>query len=402
MVREYIVNKDILNIRSKPSDESDDTFRGQLLKGSRVWVHENDIIGVIPKGGVSNIWKSRTDDPNFVSADGLRPITYQDKKTEFIKDAFNQQFIDTTDPENEDKWKVSWGHVDLEIWKIWRDYKVMGENVKIAVIDTGCNYNLNDLKGQIDITNSYSYFTFDNNVFDQDADIHGTKSSGIIAANGKNVQTVYGVAPESKLILIQLFNRSEGLPGYNPSNFSKALEKVRDNKIDIISMSFCTTHINDELNKQISLCIKDNILLTASVGDVNQNQGLVNEYPAYFNDVFSIGAYKLFNNERRIYDEFSSQSDHLKLLAPGKDILTAGLGNQRTLHQYSSAAAPFVAGIFALIISYRKKMGLPVSPQIFDSKIPLACQKINNGLSYDPKEGYGILNAYKFFQLLTI
>ena len=48
-MKEYIVTKEILNIRSKPSDESDATYVGKLLKGDRVWLDDDEIIGVVPK-----------------------------------------------------------------------------------------------------------------------------------------------------------------------------------------------------------------------------------------------------------------------------------------------------------------------------------------------------------------
>ena len=68
MIREYIVTKDILNIRSKPSDESD--FKGELKLNTTVWLDDKEIIGTIPTGGTTNIWLLYNTN-KFVSKDGL-------------------------------------------------------------------------------------------------------------------------------------------------------------------------------------------------------------------------------------------------------------------------------------------------------------------------------------------
>lgn len=85
MIREYTVTKDILNIRSKATDESDDTYRGFLLKGSKVWVYEDDIIGIVPRGGESNIWKIEVKSGNVISRDGLR-VAFQ----QYIDERFDK------------------------------------------------------------------------------------------------------------------------------------------------------------------------------------------------------------------------------------------------------------------------------------------------------------------------
>ncbi len=114
-MKEYIVTKEILNIRSKPSDESDDTYVGQLLKGDRVWLDDDEIVGVVPKGGESNVWKGKSGSKNVVAIDGVRSITYEDKKKEFLNDSSMSYLHNNS--QNENDWKVSWAHVDLEIWK---------------------------------------------------------------------------------------------------------------------------------------------------------------------------------------------------------------------------------------------------------------------------------------------
>jgi hypothetical protein len=396
----FIVIKDILNFRNRPV-LTDEHFIGSLKLGEEVELFEDPIPGDTPAGTDDEHWLS--DNLNrFVSRAGVAlEGTYPAKKAQFLSDSFNKPFFDESDKENEEKWKVSWGHVDLEVWKIWKEFKTRGEGVKVAVIDTGALSGMNDLKEQIITNDSFSFISFDNNVDDQDTLLHGTKSSGVIGANGKNVNSVIGVSPGCSLVVYQLFSKSDPIDGYTIENFCLTLQKARDAKVDIISMSFCTFVSNAALEKEIELCLKQNILLIASVGNFNQSQGIVDVFPASNKGCFSIGAYRLSGQKRIIFKEFSSQSSHLKCLAPGENIITCGPDNQPAMHQFTSAAAPFVAGLFALIVSFRKKRGLPISPDIFLNKLPLACTKIDETGHFDTKEGFGVLEAKKHFELLT-
>jgi len=397
----FIVIKELLNVRNKPSLK-DENFIGALKLGEEVDLLDEPIEGEIPTGTNDSLWLSDTFN-RFVSRAGVAEQgTYAAKKAEFLADGFNKPFFDESDKENESKWKISWGHIDTEIWKIWRDHKTQGEGVKVAVIDTGSLSGMNDLNGQINTSNSFSFISFDNNVDDQDSLFHGTKSAGIIGANGKNVNSVIGVAPKSNLVIYQLFSKSETLAGYTIDNFCLTLKKAREAKVDIISMSFCTFQSNAALEKEIELCLKQNILLIASVGDVNQSQGIVDAFPASIKGCFSIGAYRLDAQKRIIFKEFSSQSTNLNCLAPGENILTCGPDARPDMHQFTSASAPFVAGLFALIVSFRKKRGLPISPEMFFDKLSLACTKIEESETPNTKEGFGILEAKKYFELLTI
>lgn len=83
MLREYIVTKELLNIRSRPTEESD--FKGDLKLNSNVWLDDQEILGTVPLGGETNRWLVYNT-TSFVSKDGLRVKGYEDKKAEFVKD----------------------------------------------------------------------------------------------------------------------------------------------------------------------------------------------------------------------------------------------------------------------------------------------------------------------------
>ena len=87
-----------------------------------------------------------------------------------------------------------------DVWQM-KDAKgnpIDGTGMVVAVIDTGVDYTHPDLGGgfgpNYKVIGGYDFRDNDNNPMDVDG--HGTRDTGIVAANGK----VVGVAPNSKIL----------------------------------------------------------------------------------------------------------------------------------------------------------------------------------------------------------
>jgi len=349
--------------------------------------------------GINSWYKD--DAGNFYWSGGFEYINAQIQNDNEIKNANASDTgvpIYKFDPE-----KMSWAHDSVEngglgIVDLWNKMGVRGEGVKVAVIDTGAIYDTNDLKGKINF--DLSIDSFNENLNDTDDNYHGTKSVGIIGANGANVNTVFGVAPNSELIIYRLFS-NENLSGYTDENFCYILQKARLDGVDIISMSFEMPKKPLGIEEEFQSCVNKNIILIASAGDENQNTGINNNYPASIPGCISVGAYKTVNHLKTVYDEFSCKSDYLFCLGPGENILTTGNSSSSSFHQYTSAAAPFVAGILSLIISYRRKKNLSeISIEDLKKYLINSCDKIDNNCLKDTNEGYGVINPIKLFNFL--
>jgi len=387
-MKEYIVTQDILNIRSSATDVGDDNFIGQLSVGETLYLTDDEIIGVIPKGGTKNIWK--TDNLNrLVALDGVRLKNYADKKAEFIADPYNQGFIDPADPNDESKWKVSWGIVDLEVWKIWRDYNTQGEGITIAVIDTGVISDNNDLNGRI---SNKSMSIISESIQDNSTLKHGTMSAGLIGADGATASTVYGIAPKCELIVIKA-----GDDGYYPIDIYNAINKAKDLGADIVSISIeCYDQIQN-LKTFFTNCKTSEILFFAAVGDMG-NQSI--SYPASYDGCFSVGSYGLDDNKNRITDSHNNKNEFIKFLCPGVDILTCSPTSTPVEFNYSSAATAFASGLMALVISASRK-GTPNFNSLLNS---LQSNNCTENISENPvlnMEGYGVLIPQSLINNLT-
>jgi subtilisin family serine protease len=388
----YIVIKDLLNVRNQPK-LVDEFLVGSLSYGEEVELDDKTIAGDIPPDSQNDQW--HFDEFNrFVSAAGVAFLdSYIGKKTEFIANANNVTYIDGNDRENEQKWKVSWGHVDMEVWRLWKFTR--GKGVKVAVIDTGVHNDINDLNGQIKICKSYvrlSDESIDPNTRDLDP-YHGTKSAGIIGANGLTAKQVYGVAPDCELLLYKATDEF-----YNPIQIAAIIQQAVADGARIVSMSFdCGDH--KILKGWISKAsLENNVIFVASAGDLPTGDPA---YPASYTGCFSIGAYFLDDNKNRtIYSDHSNFNEFVFLMGPGRDILTTSIDANKAFHQDTSSAAAFLAGYLALLIALKPSLNYEEIVAMLNSN-NLTDNIEKSGLKSD-KEGYGILNTRKILSLLNL
>ena len=122
-----------------------------------------------------------------------------------------------------------WWIKDYGIDKVWRHTK--GAGVKIAVIDSGLDYNHTNIKNK----NNISYYNLLNGSTDKsdclDETTHGTMCAGMIGAHGPEL---FGVAPEADLLIIKATKDGD----LEFENLLEAIEKAVQLKANIISISF--------------------------------------------------------------------------------------------------------------------------------------------------------------------
>lgn len=393
----YIVIKDILNFRNRPM-LADEHFIGSALLGDELELFEEPVPGETPEGTDDDQWL--VDNQNrFVSRAGVAlKGTYQARKAAFFADAFNKPFFDPFDRDNEDKWKISWGHVDMEIWRIWKDYKTKGKNVKVAVIDTGVVATDNDLKGRI---NNASVGIIGNSITDTSGTHHGTMSAGLIGANGGNAGTVIGIAPECELIIIRAGDNT-----FVPSNLLWGLKKALELKADIVSISieaYKFSFLQDpatfnEMESLIKNSKPSGPLFIAAVGDQGDNSV---SYPASFDGCFSVGAYSLDANKQKILNGMNNQNEFMTFLCAGNEIRTCSVTGAPAFYDASSAATAFAAGVFALLISSAQGKGLNFSSISSAIQTKNCTEAIDNGPLPSNQQGFGILSPYKLINQLN-
>lgn len=210
--------------------------------------------------------------------------------------------------------------------------------------------------------------------------VSNTHVSGIIAALENGVGVV-GVAPEAKILSIKVLDDS------GHSGFSQIADGIRAAiaaKVDIINMSLgAPTTPPDDFYTAIKEAYDAGIIMVAAAGN---DAGAVN-WPARYDEVIAVSA---IDNQGNLAN-FSSHGDQIDFGAPGVNIYSTYLNNKYAILNGTSQAAPFIAGVCALLLSWnRKNPNLPQIKNMNDMLIALGKFTDVNGRLTDGKFGLGI------------
>ncbi len=242
---------------------------------------------------------------------------------------------------------LEWG-VDRIDADIVHEYNIWGTGVKVAIMDTGIDYDHPDLaanyKGGYDFGGRLVW-QGRNDDDPMDKQGHGTHCAGIVAAVKGNDIGVIGVAPEAYLYAVKVFD-DRGNGRY--SDVIEGLEWCIDNnEIQVISMSFGSAYSAGDpgIEPWINAAYDAGILLVGAAG--NEGSGVDTViYPARYTNVIAVAATD--NKDDRA--SWSSTGPDVELAAPGVSIYSTYLGGGYATMSGTSMACPHVAGTAALAI----------------------------------------------------
>jgi len=223
----------------------------------------------------------------------------------------------------------------------------MGTGIKVAIIDSGIDYNHSDLDDNY--SGGWDFVNGDNNPDDpthdgpMDDDGHGTHVAGTVAAED-NESGVVGVAPEAKLYALKAL---EGGSGYW-SDIMAALQWCVDNGIQVTNNSYGSSGdpgytVKDAFDNSATA----GVLHVAAAGNSGNPPGRGDNvgYPARYLSVIAVAATDQSDKRAR----FSSTGPDVELAAPGVAINSTLLGGGYGEKNGTSMASPHVAGVAALV-----------------------------------------------------
>lgn len=284
---------------------------------------------------------------------------------------------------------IPWSISDLKIPEIWA--KTRGENITVAVVDSGIDINHFDLKENIIKEYSRSFHEWEKTV--EDLNGHGTASVGVVGAN-QNARGIVGVAPKAKIIAIKALGQN-GL-GTNAS-IVRSLSYIWTIRrhVDVINLSLGSkTPLDDRGHDIIKKLHNYGIPIIAAAGN-DPDAGIM--YPARYPEVFAVGSYS--PNLLRDRSDFSAKGPELDFMAGGDKVLTTWPGDKFATLQGTSFSAPLVAGTVALLISKLKNDN--ISFTVEDIKNILIDTCITRCSSERTEDyGYGIINPRSWFEII--
>ena len=162
-----------------------------------------------------------------------------------------------------------------------------GTGIKVAVIDTGVDFNHPDLFGwgpDGKVIGGYNFIREDELPLDTNG--HGTQVTGIIAADGQAI----GVAPKAKILAYKVSEDGEGV---SSELIIRAIEKAIEDGADIINISLGVNKTNAKIDRAVNIALEAGIFVVTAAGNDGPGLGTIGSPGRNFGSV-TVGA--TYNN----------------------------------------------------------------------------------------------------------
>ncbi len=228
-----------------------------------------------------------------------------------------------------------------------------GENVVVAVVDTGIDLTHPDLAanivGNFNAINSSRTGNDDNG--------HGSHVAGTIAALDNDIGVI-GVAPKAKLLAIKVLSANGS--GYL-SDISEGIDAAVARGAQVINMSlgYATKPAVDPVELSVNNADAAHVIIVCAAGNSGPADNTVN-YPARFGACIAVAAWTDTDGTSADVDgpgadetlaSFSSRGTEVCIAAPGVNILSTWKGGGTKTISGTSMASPHVAGVVARLLA---------------------------------------------------
>ena len=283
--------------------------------------------------------------------------------------------------EYEDAWGVT--HIGSNAL---HDQNIRGAGVKIALLDTGIDYNHPDLDGNFMGGDNFISIDPDNHdPYDDSWNSHGTHVAGIVAAE-RNGEGVVGVAPEASIYAIKVL---DGAGFGTLSSLIAGIEWAVANEMDLVNMSI-EVGMDFASLEQACIAAEDaGLLIVAAAGNSFGDEMM---YPARYGSVIAVTATGMDDAALSL----SAVGPEMELAAPGDAIYSTIANGGYDLRTGTSQAAPHVTGVAALVLSSGFDQDLDGDGIVDHRDIRLRLQQTALDLGdpgLDNVYGYGLVDA---------
>lgn len=273
-----------------------------------------------------------------------------------------------------DRGGLNWGLDQINAPEVWKQ-GYTGQDTIVAVIDTGVDFNHVELKdniwtnsdeipdngidddnnGFVDDIRGWNFVSDTSDVYDDEELTHGTHVAGIIAAANDGFGAT-GVAYDAKIMPVKVLDEL-GI-GEN-AGLIDGIRYAVDNGADVINLSLGGPVGDPELEAAIHYATEQGTVVVMAAGNGSpsffDNYGYNTPgYPARYADEWGIAVGAVDrNNELADFSNRAGFKPINYVVAPGVDIYST-VGNIFYPSEFltgTSEAAPYVAGVAALLLS---------------------------------------------------
>ena len=136
-----------------------------------------------------------------------------------------------------------------------------GSGIKVAIIDTGVDFNHPDLFGwgsDGKVVGGYNFIHEGEPPIDTNG--HGTQVAGVIAADGG----ITGIAPKAKILAYKVSEDGEGV---SSELIIRAIEKAIEDEADIINISLGVNKTNSKIERAVNQALEKEIFVVTAAGN---------------------------------------------------------------------------------------------------------------------------------------
>ena len=136
-----------------------------------------------------------------------------------------------------------------------------GSGIRVAIIDTGVDFNHPDLFGWGDdgkVVGGYNFIHEGQPPMDTNG--HGTQVAGVIAADGG----ITGIAPKAKILAYKVSEDGEGV---SSELIIRAIEKAIEDEADIINISLGVNKTNSKIDHAVNRALEKEIFVVTASGN---------------------------------------------------------------------------------------------------------------------------------------
>ena len=233
---------------------------------------------------------------------------------------------------------------------------------KVAILDTGIDTDHPDLESNVYksqdkpnngkdddkngyVDDTYGYNTIKGKGSGEDDNGHGTHVSGIVGGRGNNDVGVSGTCWSTKLLAVKFMNANgKG----STSDAIEGIDYAVKQGFKIINCSFGSSSKSSSLHDAVDYAQDHNTLLVVAAGNDSENIDKHPLYPASYGDsnILAVAA-TTSTDGLASFSNFGSEA--VDVGAPGDSIYSTYLGGGYRILSGTSMAAPYVAGVAALL-----------------------------------------------------
>lgn len=262
---------------------------------------------------------------------------------------------------------------DIDAPEAW-EINTGSHDVIVGVVDTGIDYNHEDLKdnmwanpgesgldedgndkstngidddenGYVDDHRGWDFINGDNDPMDGHS--HGTHVAGTIGAAGNNGVGVAGVNWDVSLVGIKIFSDSGST---STDVIIEAIEYTTAVGIHVTNNSWGGGGFNQALHDAIEEANDEGVLFVAAAGNSRNNNDRSPYYPATY-DLDNIITVAATDHNDRLASFSSYGQEEVEIAAPGVDVYSTTPGNRYGSKSGTSMATPHVTGLVALVMA---------------------------------------------------